>query len=128
MEQKLAPLVVALVLIALDVLFGYLSAMRQGTLNSSVMRNGLWNKLGEVGAIGVGFIAEVCISVYGSSFVNVSIDVPLSTGICAYIALYELTSIVENIGKMNSYIGSWLVNVLGIDPKKVGLGEVTDND
>lgn len=125
MDERCTIVLVALALCVFDVLTGYAAAVKNGTLNSSVMSEGLWNKLGEVFAIIIAFVCEFCISLYGTNFIHVSLDVPISTGVCAYITLYELTSIIENIGKMNSTIGKWLINVLGIDPIKVGLsGEV----
>ncbi len=46
-------------------------------------------------------------------------NVPVCTAVCAYLSLYELTSIVENIGKMNPTIGKWLIEHIGIEPNKV---------
>lgn len=129
MDNTYMFVIVALGLAVLDVVSGYASAVKNGTLNSSVMSDGLWSKLGEVFAIVIAFMCEFCIGLYGENFLHVSLDVPISTGVCAYITIYELTSIVENIGKLNSTIGNWLVNVLGIDPIKVNLeGEVKSDD
>lgn len=128
MNQKILTIVVPLVLCALDVVFGYASAMKRGELNSTVMRDGLWNKLAEVFAIVAGEMVEVCISVYGSQFLKVDLDMPVCTAVCAYISLYELTSIVENIGKMNKTIGVWLTEKLGFESYKVGLVKVDADD
>lgn len=105
----------------LDVITGYVAAMRNGTLNSSVMREGLWNKTAEIMAIIVSVFAQSGIWVYSDGFLDVTVDIPIVTAVCAYISIYELTSVVENVGKMNKYIGIKLVNLLGIDPSKVGL-------
>lgn len=128
MNQNVIMVSVALALAGFDVLTGYAAAVKSGTLNSSVMREGLWGKLGEVFAIVASFAAEYAVGLYGNEFIHVSLDVPITTGVCAYITLYELTSIVENIGKLNDGVAKWLVNVLGIEPYKVGLDEVTDDD
>lgn len=105
----------------LDVITGYVAAMRNGTLNSSVMREGLWNKTAEIMAIIVSVFAQSGIWVYSDGFLDVTVDIPIVTAVCAYISIYELTSVVENVGKMNKDIGIKLVNLLGIDPSKVGL-------
>lgn len=123
MRQEFITVCVPLAMAAFDVLTGYAAAAKNGELNSSVMNEGLWGKLGEVFAIVASFAAEYCVTLYGNQFIHVTLDVPITTGVCAYIALYELTSIVENIGKLNPDIANWLVDKLGFDPYKVGLGD-----
>lgn len=110
-----------LILMCLDVIFGYIGAMRQGTVNSSIMREGLWNKTMELMIIAIGFAAQYCITVFGESQLGFTVDVPISTGICAYLCIYELTSIIENIGKFDYNIGVAFIKLFGIDPSKVGL-------
>jgi hypothetical protein len=116
-----------LVMMCLDVMFGYVGAIRNGTLNSTVMRDGLWNKTLEMLIIAAGFGAQFCISVFGKAQLGLEVDIPVSTGICAYICVYELTSIIENIGKFSPRIGEKFIEILGIDPEKVGLIRVDDS-
>lgn len=111
----------------LDVLTGYAAAMRNGTLNSSVMRKGLWNKTAEILAILAAVLTQMGVYVYGNSFLDVQLDVPIITIICGCLSLYELTSVVENLGKMNKDIAEILIKTLGIDPEKVGLEVKTDD-
>lgn len=115
-----------LILCALDVLTGYAAAMRRGELNSTIMRDGLWNKMGEVFAIVMGKMVEICLSVFGGDFIGTDLDVPICTAVCGYIAIYEITSIIENIGKLNPVIGKWLIEHLGIDGYKVGIDTSSD--
>lgn len=128
MNQNITMITVALALAVFDVVTGYVAAIKNGDLNSSVMRAGLWSKLGEVFAIVVAFAIEFAVSFYGDAFIHVALDIPVTTGVCAYITVYELTSIIENIGKLNPDLGKWLVNTIGIDPAKVGLMEVRNDD
>ena len=121
MESYIYIIACPLVFCLLDVATGYAAAMRNGTLNSSVMREGLWNKTAEVLAILVSVLAQMGVYIYGDGFLNIQLDVPVITVICAYISIYELTSIVENIGKMNQNIGEKLISTFGIAPEKVGL-------
>lgn len=116
-----------LVMMCLDVMFGYVGAIRKGTLNSTVMREGLWNKTLEMLIIAAGFGAQFCISVFGKAQLGFEVDIPVSTGICAYICVYELTSIIENIGKFSPKIGEKFIEILGIDPEKVGLIRIDDS-
>lgn len=115
-----------LVMMCLDVMFGYVGAIRKGTLNSTVMRDGLWNKTLEMLIIATGFGAQFCISVFGKAQLGFEVNIPVSTGICAYICVYELTSIIENIGKLSPKIGEKFIEILGIDPEKVGLIRIDD--
>ena len=117
-----------LILMCLDVIFGYIGAMRQGNVNSSIMRDGLWNKTMELMVIAIGFAAQFCISVFGESQLGFTVDIPISTGICAYLCVYELTSIIENIGKFDYNIGVAFIKLFGIDPSKVGLIPVDDSN
>lgn len=121
MNHQLIVIIVPLTLCVFDVVTGCAAAMRRGKLNSTVMRDGLWNKMGELFAIGASKCVEICIAVFGTDFVAVDIKIPICTGMCGYISIYELTSIVENIGKINPTIGRWLVKHLGFEPYKVGL-------
>lgn len=117
-----------LILMCLDIVFGYVGAMRTGTLNSTIMREGLWNKVTELMIIAAGFAAQYCIEVFGKEQLGLSVSVPVSTGICAYLCVYELTSIVENIGKFSQKLGEFFIKILGIDPAKVGLVAIDSVD
>lgn len=121
MQHEFQIIVVPLALCALDVVTGYIAAIRTGTVNSTVMRDGMWNKIGEMLALAVVKSVEICISIFGADFVGVQINVPLFALFCGYLALYEITSNIENIGKINPSVGKWLVEHIGIDPYKVNL-------
>lgn len=125
MEHQLYIIAVPLVLALLDVVSGYAGAMKTGTLNSTVMRNGLWNKIAEVFAIIVGKACDICVSLFGTEFLGKQVDTPICVAVCAYLSLYELTSIMENIGKLNPSIGDWLIKKLGIEPYKVGKSDTS---
>jgi phage-related holin len=121
MIHNYQPVAIALIFIVLDILTGYLAAARNGNLNSTIMKEGLWSKLGEICSIVLGFIAEFAMSIYGSDFITFNCELPIASGVCAYITLYELTSIIENIGSLNKELGVWLVEHVGFDPNKVNL-------
>lgn len=119
MQHEFQIVLAPLVLCVIDIASGYIAAMRTGTVNSTVMFDGMWNKMSEVFAIVVGKAIEICISIFGADFVGTDFSVPVCTAVCAYLSLYEITSIVENIGKMNHTIGKWLIEHIGIEPHKV---------
>lgn len=120
MEHEIYIMCAPLVLMCVDVLTGYAGAKREGTVNSTVMRDGLWNKLGELCAIVVGRLFEVCVALFGSAQLGTAVNVPVTAGICAYLCVYEFTSILENIGKLSPTVAKKLVEILGIDPSKMG--------
>lgn len=130
MQHEFQIVFVPLALCVLDVASGYIAAMHTGTVNSTVMRDGMWNKMGEVFAIVVGKAVEICISIFGTDFAGAETNVPVCTAVCAYMSLYEITSIVENIGKMNPSVGKWLIEHIGIEPHKVNRldGRYGDSD
>lgn len=119
MQHEFQIILIPLTLAALDVVSGYIAAIRTGTVNSTVMRDGMWKKIGEMLAIVVVKAIEICISVFGADFVGMEITMPLLPLFCGYLALYEITSNIENIGKMNPTVGKWLIEHIGIDPNKV---------
>ena len=125
MNHELYVVAVPLALVLIDVVSGYAGAVKTGMLNSTIMRDGLWNKLAEVFAIIVGKCADICVSIYGTEFFGHDVSSPVCLAICAYLSLYELTSIMENIGKLNPIIGNWLIKKLGIEPYKVGKSDTS---
>lgn len=116
-------IVTPMVMACLDLVSGYLAAMHNGNVDSSRMFEGMFKKLSEVLAIVVAKATELAISVFGATELGMNPSVPVCTAVCVFITVYELVSVVENIGKMNPAIGGALVRILGIDPSKVGLDE-----
>lgn len=108
--------IVVLLFIIFDVLTGWLKAFRTGTLNSSIMRDGLLNKIDEVLAIMFGYLCE-----YAFPKVGVPVKLPMASGICVYIVLMETTSIVENIAVMNPKLNEILLKVF--DTEKLNIAE-----
>lgn len=81
-----------------DVVGGYLAAVKSGTVSSSRMREGLFKKAGSVLLMLTSLAVE-----------HVGIYVGIDSGVCeavawmtcGLLAVMELTSIVENICKLN---------------------------
>lgn len=90
--------VIVIGLMAFDVLTGYLAALKNKSVSSSVMRTGVFKKAGSTGILlmaylvahlggYIGFGDSICAAVYGF--------------IVAMLAVMETTSILENICKLN---------------------------
>ena len=121
MEHEVMVIMIPIALCLLDVFSGYAAAIRNNELNSTKMREGLWGKVGELVAIVVSKLCDLCMTAYGDNFINVDLNTPFCVTICGIVSLYELTSVFENIGKLSPAFGAWLIEHVGIDPAKVGL-------
>ena len=89
--------------ILFDIISGILKATYEGNLASTLMRKGLFNKLGEILALILGKLVE-----YASAQYQLGFSIPLYTAIAAYLILMETLSILENISAMNPSMGKFL--------------------
>ena len=89
--------------ILFDIISGVLKAACEGNLASTLMRKGLFNKLGEILALILGKLVE-----YASVQYQLGFSIPLYTAIAAYLILMETLSILENISAMNPAMGKFL--------------------
>ena len=97
-----------------DIVTGLLKALYTKTFKSSVMRQGLFHKLGELIAVGVLYGAQIALPKIG-----VEAHLPLFTVGCGYCVLMELGSIIENLRSFTP----GLENILG--RKNDGNGDPT---
>lgn len=108
--MNITPLVLCLIFIAFDVLTGWLKALATGTTNSSIMRKGLYHKLGEIIAVIFGYVCQ-----YSLPYLGIEIDVPFAVAIGTYIVIMEIASIIENISAINPQMAGILKNVFRRD-------------
>lgn len=94
--MNIAPVIVVLIFIAFDVLTGWLKAFATGTTDSSIMREGLFHKIGELLAMAFGYVCQ-----FALPYVGVEVSIPFAGAIGTYIVLMETASIVENISIIN---------------------------
>ena len=82
--------------VVFDILTGLIAAFKNGEFKSSIMREGLYHKVGSLLiVIFLNYVDGV------QKFVNIGVSVPVATFGCSYICLMEIGSIVENISKIN---------------------------
>lgn len=84
--------VVVLCFIALDVISGLIGAIKTKNYKSSVMREGLFHKLGEILAIAFSYGCE-----YAFPIVGITVNIPIAQSVLIYIIIMETGSILENI-------------------------------
>ena len=94
-EWSIVILVVAF--ICLDIITGLLKAVYEKNLESECIRKGLIHKLGEIIAVAVAFLIEYSQTV----ILSINFDIPIVKGVCIYIILMEILSVLENICVIN---------------------------
>lgn len=87
------------ILIIMDIVCGVVAALRNRELCSSIAREGMYNKIGEVMLLFIGIIANEILGI--PPFDTLGISPNIAYLVAAYIAWAELVSILENICKIN---------------------------
>ncbi|MCD8367934.1 MAG: phage holin family protein [Clostridiales bacterium] len=82
--------------IALDFITGLIQALATQTFASSVMRQGLYHKLGLLLCMALGILVD-----YAQTWLDLGVSVPVAGAVCAYIVIMEIGSSLENICKIN---------------------------
>lgn len=82
--------------ILLDILSGVTQAVKNKTLSSVIMREGIYHKLSYVIAIALSALIE-----YGVLHMDLGFTTPLLMPVCVMICLTEIVSIVENVERLN---------------------------
>lgn len=85
--------------IVTDYFTGFINAIAHKCVESQKMRKGLFNKLGSIIAVMVGYLAD-----YAQKYIDLGITIPVAKVICYYIIIMEIISIVENVSKLNPHI------------------------
>lgn len=85
--------------ILLDFISGLVKAFTLKDFNSSVMRQGLFHKVGSILVVVFGALVD-----YAQGYIDLGVSIPVATTICVYICLMEIGSIIENVCKINPRI------------------------
>lgn len=101
-KAELCALGITAILIAMDYISGIAAAASRGDLQSSKMREGLWHKLGEVGAILLAYLVAEEGHYVGLPY---QIDL-LIPAVIIWISVMEITSILENLTLLNPDLDS----------------------
>lgn len=116
MQYVIMMIIVAWLAIA-DFITGMIKAYVTGTLNSSKMRKGGVNKVGELVVMTTGCGLEAGIKALGRYY-DVSHELAAITGtvtallIFSYISLMEVISILENFAEINPDSACWISGLL----------------
>ena len=88
--------IIVLASILFDIITGILQAVYNHTLDSEVLRKGLFHKLSEILALAFGWGIEFAID-----YLEIGVEIPILTGVAAYIFIMEAVSIIENLCNIN---------------------------
>lgn len=83
---------IVLAFILMDIITGIAQAAKNKELDSSKMRDGLFHKIGFMFAVVLSCLCE-----YAMTWLDLGFDIPMIGGVCTFICLTELVSILENI-------------------------------
>lgn len=96
----------------LDYLSGTAKAKKLGKWSSSVARDGLWHKAGEIIAVLAALLLDVAIGVVLPNIPGLSVKISYSFLLCPMVTVWyivtEAGSIVENVGEMGGRVPAWL--------------------
>ena len=96
--------------IALDFITGMIKAIASSDFKSSMMRQGLFHKAGELLCIMLGVLVQ-----YAEGFLDLGVNLPVAGAICTYIVLMEIGSAIENIGAINpELVPAKLRKIIGV--------------
>lgn len=106
-------IILVFILIVLDVISGLAVAFMNKTIDSSVMRRGLWHKASYLLVILLAIALEWAVSVGGPAL-GIGLDLPIVVPTCIYLGLTEISSIGENLSQIDPSLRSAPVfSVLG---------------
>lgn len=111
-------LLLPLVLMAADIITGWLQATINGTWDSTKMRVGLFRKSGELLVIIIAYVIYAAI--------NLPIDIPAF--IAGYIIIMELISVCENLDQAGLPVPHWITRKLRKVAKDLSEDEQEEED
>ena len=106
-------LLLPLILMAADIVTGWIQATINGTWDSTKMRKGLYRKAGELMVIVVTYAVSAAIS----------LPFDAAAFVAGYIIVMEILSVCENLNQAGLPIPTWIVKRLGKVAK-----DMTEND
>lgn len=100
------PLLLVIAWELFDVISGLVKAFATGTFSSTVMRQGLWHKLGILFGMILAYMLQFSTQLIDFSTVGLDMDfeLPITVVFGALLILMETGSIIENIAEINPEI------------------------
>ena len=86
---------IVIAFIVMDVVTGIAQATKNKSLDSSKMRDGLFHKIGFMFAVVLAYLCE-----YAMLWLDLGFSIPIVSGVCTFVCLTEIVSILENIAML----------------------------
>lgn len=96
------PIAAVCLMVILDIVTGLMKAFATGTVQSSVMREGLFHKATYFILILLFAVVEVL-----QMHFDILPELPTALAICVYVVATEIISIIENISIINPELTQW---------------------
>lgn len=87
---------VTVLFMVLDMITGLIKAFKSKAYTSTIMREGLYHKIGSGLCMVFGLLVD-----YTQSLVDIGVNIPVAVSVCVYIILMEIGSVIENICAIN---------------------------
>lgn len=91
----------------LDIISGFSASIYRKKFKSSVMRQGLFHKFGEILALMLSIVIE-----YAMKYMELGFSIHLLNVVSIYLIVMEIGSILENIAKLNDELNIDVLNKL----------------
>ena len=85
--------------ILLDLITGVVKAFKEKNYTSTVMREGLYHKVGSILCLAFGILVD-----QAQLYLDLGVNIPVAISVCAYVVLMEIGSIIENVCAINPEI------------------------
>lgn len=109
-------IVIALIFHLLDLVTGLIGAVRQGKLQSSKMRDGMFKKVGFIFCYALAFLID-----NNAHTIGLNISTNILPIIIVYAVTTEIVSIIENICKINpDLMPAKIMSLFQLDKQKEG--------
>lgn len=95
--------VIVFAFIVADIATGLIKAVATHSYSSSIMREGLFHKLGEIFCLVFGVLCD-----YALPMIGINIPLSIAQSVAVYIIIMEIGSVIENIGVLNPDLSKYL--------------------
>lgn len=122
-EFNIPLIVVTLCFMGLDILTGFIQAVYNKDVSSTIMKKGLRHKSGFVLIIILALLCE-----YSIYYIDLGFTLPIANFVCGFIIATEVISIIENVGKLSPELtNTKLLSIFQTDKIKDMLDDENDD-
>lgn len=106
MKDYSVKLIIILAFIVCDIISGLFKAFANEGYNSTIMRQGLLHKMGELLCFLFCVICDIALP-----RLEIILPFSIASGVTVYLVFMEIGSIIENVGLLNPELGKYLTGI-----------------